>query len=230
MLKKLAISVIIATTSLTSLAEESKDFYAQVNAGYAWGMSDTFSFSSEISGNTYPGSKKLKTGKTFSIGLEGGYSINEMLRLGLSFDYLPDFSVNPKEVTVNDDKFFKDGNSKIKSMNIMFNAFLDAGNYNGFKPYLVVGVGAAQNKSNDIKNESGSNKLLTGKKKTNFAWKAGLGVKYAVNDNIDVDLRYQYLDLGKASWDANNTDQVKYSISDMKLKANQVMFGVAYKF
>lgn len=152
MLKKLAISLAIATTSLTSFAEESKDFYAQVNAGYAWGMSDTLSFSMENAVDKYSGSKKLKTGKTFSIGLEGGYSVNEMLRLGLSFDYLPDFSVNPKNFMVNDDETFKDGNSKIKSMNIMFNAFLDAGNYNGFKPYLVVGVGAAQNESNDIKN------------------------------------------------------------------------------
>lgn len=270
MIKKIALAVVLSTTALSAVAEESKDFYAQVNAGYAFGMKSKTTVS-----NTYferDNSAKVKTGKTFSIGLEAGAQINEYLRAGLSFDYMPDFKVNMsplsksvdatdknKDLKISDAKTFNgkanysaNKNPSVKSMNIMANLFIDAGNFSGFKPYAVVGLGLARNKGSSYNydttpedkatlrdtNIKDANKQLvnytgkevssstfSGKTKNNFAFKAGLGFKYAINEDFDVDVRYQYLDLGKAEW--KNAAGKK---STVRITANQLMLGVAYKF
>lgn len=254
MMKKIALAVVLSTTALSAMAEESKDFYAQVNAGYALGME------SKGSNKDLTTSKKFKTGKSFSIGLEGGAQINEYLRAGLSFDYMPNFKVNfssmnssvtkvtPTAPTPSTDYFVGTidqsvNDPKVKSMNLMANLFVDAGNFSGFKPYAVVGLGFARNKASnvDIKqvingnNESyGASSNLTGvtavktsktetysgKTKNNFAFKVGLGMKYAINEDFDVDVRYQYMNLGKA----------QFGSGTVKVIANELMLGVAYKF
>jgi len=265
MMKKIALAVVLSTTALSAMAEESKDFYAQVNAGYAFGMKSKMTFSNDYADGD--SSEKFKTGKSFSFGLEGGAQINEYLRAGLSFDYMPSFKLNVsnvsstdtsiEEVTAGDattttttsdvNTFAK--NPKIKSMNLMANLFIDAGNFSGFKPYAVVGLGIARNKassfdintatattvavvdtktpdnnSSETTNTSAVSGTFSGKTKNNFAFKVGLGFKYAVNEDFDVDVRYQYLNLGKAKWNVGDVS------STVKLTANQLMLGVAYKF
>ena len=255
MIKKIALAVVLSTTALSAVAEESKDFYAQVNAGYAFGMKSKILNSSE----------KFKTGKSFSIGLEAGAQINEYLRAGLSFDYMPDFKVNMSKLNGtrnNDSANITDGvttgkfkgnveyafsNPKIKSMNLMANLFIDAGNFSGFKPYAVVGLGLARNKTSNFDlnrtyktggtftpeagisgvtiKDLNSSDQMKGKTKNNFAFKVGLGFKYAINEDFDVDVRYQYLDLGKAEW--KNAAGEKLTA---RVTANQLMLGVAYKF
>lgn len=271
MMKKIALAVVLSTTALSAIAEESKDFYAQVNAGYAWGMKSTASkndFDTESS-------TKLKTGKSFSIGLEGGAQVNEYLRAGLSFDYMPSFKLDTAPMNFSGNTpvpasfststtpatpaagtYYGDyytttsANPKIKSMNLMANLFIDAGNFSGFKPYAVVGLGMSRNKAGNFdgtktykqttgykvitagtkpndaltKDEQSGKFSFSGKTKNNFAFKLGLGFKYAVNEDFDVDVRYQYLNLGKAKWDVNGES------ATVKLTANQLMLGVAYKF
>jgi len=264
-MKKIALAVVLSTTALSAMAEESKDFYAQVNAGYAFGMKSK----ATVSNNYFEGdiSEKVKTGKSFSFGLEGGAQINEYLRAGLSFDYMPSFKVDMSPLSgsadytkdllkISNTETFKgkanasaDKNPSVKSMNIMANLFIDAGNFSGFKPYAVVGLGLARNKASSFnynvtpengatyensadptKNKTFDGKTTalsstySGKTKNNFAFKVGLGFKYAVNEDFDVDVRYQYINLGKAEWKYNNKK------SSVKLTANQLMLGVAYKF
>ena len=48
MIKKIALAVVLSTTALSAVAEESKDFYAQVNAGYAFGMKFPYSILKNI--------------------------------------------------------------------------------------------------------------------------------------------------------------------------------------
>lgn len=220
MMKKIALAVVLSTTALSAIAEESKDFYAQVNAGYAWGMKSKVT----LEDDDIEGDKKAKTGKSFSIGLEGGAQINEYLRAGLSFDYMPSFKFAASSLAINGYKVDKD--PKIKSMNIMANLFVDAGNFSGFKPYAMLGFGMARNKANDFNFSNDSDSIdAKGKTKNNFAFKLGLGFKYAINEDFDVDVRYQYLNLGKAKWDNINGQP-----ATVKLTANQLMLGVAYKF
>lgn len=211
-LKKFAVALALTAASFSAVADEmeSKDFSVQANVGYALGVKSNKNFG--------------KTGKSVDFGLEGGARVNEFLRVGLGFDYLPGFSAqanSPAGVTSLD-------KTKLRTMAGFFNVFVDAGNFNGFKPYLVVGAGAAKNKTKDTSFTYNSTRYtVAGASKTNFAYKAGLGVAYSVSEEVDVDVRYQYVDYGKFKTAAvpNNL-----GTPEGKLRANQFMFGVAYKF
>lgn len=73
---------------------------------------------------------------------------------------------------------------------------------------------------------------------TNLAYKVGVGSKYSLSSDFDLDFRYQYVDLGKFK-----TSQIKKGylngtyIGEMiagsargKLRAHEVLAGVSYKF
>ncbi|MEX9808040.1 outer membrane protein, partial [Providencia stuartii] len=59
-------------------------------------------------------------------------------------------------------------------------------------------------------------------------WSVGAGVNYAINDDWDMGLSYRYLDAGKADittavGDGENTSKIK-------VKANDIMLGLTYRF
>lgn len=226
MIKKLALAVMLSSTALSAFAVEDagKDFYAQLNTGYAFGMDSNKS-------NTDSNFKK--TGKSFDVGLEAGAKVNEYFRLGLSFNYMPKFSAKGLSFKgINTATIDNVGSVKITSMSAMLNAFIDAGDFNGFKPYLVVGAGVAKNKTKNTSftDSAGVSQTINGDSKTNFAYKVGLGTKYAINEDFDIDVRYQYVDLGKFQTKKTTSNGVAYSAATGKLRANEVMVGVAYKF
>ena len=221
-LKKLAAVVVLSSASFSAFAADDmsagKDFYAQLNAGYAFGVKSS---TKGAEGDDYS-SNFGKTGKSYSIGLEGGAKVNEFLAVGLGFDYLPGFKAEPNYTSsqTNGSK------TKITTMAAFFNVFVNAGEFNGFTPYLVLGAGAAKNKTKDTTFTYGGKDItVSGASKTNFAYKAGLGVKFAASEEIDVDVRYQYVDYGKFK-----TSEINGTTPSGKLRANQVMLGVAYKF
>lgn len=209
-LKKFAVALALSAASFSAVADEmdSKDFYVQLNGGYAAGIKSNKEYG--------------KTGNSAVFGFEGGARVNEHLRVGLGFDYLPGFSAQPDYA----DGVTNGSKTKVKTMAGFFNVFVDAGNFNNFKPYLVLGAGAAKNKTkNTTFTYDGEDYTVGGASKTNFAYKAGLGVSYAVTEDVDFDLRYQYVDYGKfktASYDGDSAEG--------RLRANQFTLGVAYKF
>jgi opacity protein-like surface antigen len=197
MIKKLALAVLLSSTALSAFAAEDagKDFYAQLNGGYAFGAKNK-------------DSDGFGTFKSASVGLEAGARINEHFRLGLSLDYMPKFTGDKGSLL------------KFSTMPLMLNAFLDAGDFSGFKPYVVVGAGISRNKTSDVKVNGTT--IAKGVSKTGFAYKAGLGTKYALSDEFDVDVRYQYIDLAKIKF--------KDDSDTAKVTTHQIMLGVAYKF
>ena len=228
-MKKLALAVAISTSALSAFAEDAgKDFYAQVNAGYAFGMN-----SNKARSVTADVSNFGKTGKSMLVGLEGGARINEHFRLGLGFDYLPGFKAEGNEGVTGLTNMSK---TKVSSMAVMVNAFLDAGDFSGFKPYVMVGAGMSRNKTKATTfTHIGVDYSLNGASKTSFAYKLGLGTKYSINEDIDLDVRYQFVDLGKFSTSTKLTKISNGVTTDIdaatgKLRSNQLMVGVAYKF
>ena len=70
--------------------------------------------------------------------------------------------------------------------------------------------------------------------KDNFAYKIGAGARYAINKSFDLDLRYQFVDMGKVttasgSYNLSGT-MVSVPEQTVKLKSQQILLGVAYKF
>jgi len=84
-------------------------------------------------------------------------------------------------------------------------------------PYIAAGVayGDVQLKDKDIN---------VSKSKTMTGWTAGVGVDYAVTDNVLLRAEYRYTDLGKKNFAlGGDTYRVKYTANDFRV-------GVAYKF
>ena len=209
-ISKLALAVVLAASASSALAaEDANNFYAQLNAGYGLGVK---------SGNNFN-----KTGKSFLAGFEAGARINENFRIGLEFDALPKLAAqgNPGVGMSNL------GKTKISSYAIMANVFVNAGEYSGFKPYAVIGAGIAQNKTKDTTlTFNGAPTTAKGAKKKNFAFKIGVGTTYAINDSIDLDLRYQFVNLGKfTTKEANGI-----AAASGNLRVSEVLVGVAVKF
>ncbi|MGG4610086.1 outer membrane protein [Providencia sp. Me31A] len=117
----------------------------------------------------------------------------------------------------------------------MINTYYDFKNETNFTPYVSVGLGLASIKhktqySFSEVNSDGSEYDAHSKSKTNsnFAWSLGLGSQYAINDNLSLDLSYRFLDAGKSevSYHADG-DNMK---SKVKVRSNDIMFGVVYRF
>ncbi|EPK6350134.1 outer membrane protein [Proteus mirabilis] len=130
-----------------------------------------------------------------------------------------------------------DAKNQIKLNTLMVNAYYDFKNESSFTPYVSVGLGYASiNQKTTLSysysyigaayNDSGS--YSRSHTSNNFAWSVGAGVKYAMNDNFDLDFSYRYLDAGKAS--VSYSDEWSNLESKVKVKTNDLMLGVTYKF
>jgi opacity protein-like surface antigen len=83
-----------------------------------------------------------------------------------------------------------------------------------FTPYVTAGIGYNKLKKSEIS--------LTGntKDKSHLAWNAGLGLKTKIDHNIDLDLGYKFVNLGK----------IKNPIKNVKVQANEITAGVIVSF
>lgn len=227
-MKKIMLTALLTSTvisSLSCLADDEKDYFVQFNTGYAHGASSSGDFSQGNMGNTS------------LFGIEAGYKFNENFRMSASFDYLPSFSNNSTLTN----SIERTANIKVKSYVSMLNLYYDIGEFSGFTPYATIGAGIARNKTGlyttDITG-TGYTGVDASNTKNNFAYKLGIGTKYSINDAFDLDLRYQYSDLGKFSTGTaestyNNGVLVESGDSAKqtgKLSAHQILVGVSYKF
>ncbi|MEK7991718.1 MAG: porin family protein [Thiotrichaceae bacterium] len=61
---------------------------------------------------------------------------------------------------------------------------------------------------------------------TNFAWSLGFGARYAFQDNLYLDLEYQYVDMGEAATQVDvNGDHV-----EADLQSHEIILGLNYRF
>jgi opacity protein-like surface antigen len=218
-MKKFILAAVLSTTALSAAAYENsngKDYYGQVNAGFAKGVKP---------GKSYNG----KMGNSGVFGIEAGYNVNNNFRASLSMDYTPSYKAkdNNTATTVT---------TKVKSFVTMINLYADITNYNGVTPYLTAGLGVARNKTNTTTfSDALSGITINGATKTNAAFKVGFGAKYAVNGDVDLDIRYQYVDAGKFNTGKTVSLNGASATADTavgtgKVRSNQILVGAAYKF
>jgi opacity protein-like surface antigen len=86
-------------------------------------------------------------------------------------------------------------NHDISSHTIMGNAFLDIHTDTDFTPYVGGGLGVAY--LNDHVTTLAEKTNYTKDKIWNFAWNAGGGVAWGLNESMALDLGYRYMDMGK---------------------------------
>jgi opacity protein-like surface antigen len=212
--------------------------YVQLNGGPAFNLTGAGMFGNKNAGNTGV------------YGIEAGYKFDDYTRASISLDYMPgnnfDSSANENDSgNVGSSSYVETSNNnfKVDSWILMFNGYYDIKNSSDFTPYFTLGAGVAHNKAKSTYTASTSingggfesdSADLGEATKDNFAYKIGLGTRYSINKSFDLDLRYQFVDLGKvttASGSYNSSGTViPVSEQTVKLKSQQVLLGIAYKF
>lgn len=152
--------------------------------------------------------------------------VTDNLRVALSLDYRPVYPFDVKNGGTNV------GTLDANSFATMANVYYDFHNSVSFTPYVTLGAGFANNQT---KIDQKNNGLSVSKKTTdNFAFKLGVGSKIALSNSFDLDLRYQFVDLGKYQFSNSATyNGVSYPVINNKaveMKIHELLVGLAYKF
>ncbi|MEQ1558020.1 MAG: outer membrane beta-barrel protein [Methyloglobulus sp.] len=215
--------------------------YVQFNAGAAFAPSD--SVDGSITGCTFSGASpsycfNLKTHFTrdydpgFAGSLALGYQVADQFRLEGEVLYQSNdngkehFSLSIQPVTRHSHGSSSPSSAPSKGdrerMAFLLNGYYDFKNSTAFTPYITAGMGGYHLR---LKGERSSvdNDL-------DFAWQAGAGVNYKLDDRISFDLKYRYFggtdaELQMPSPSGVFTSSRLYDVGD-----HQIMAGVRVGF
>lgn len=129
---------------------------------------------------------------------------------------------------------------EVQLQTVLMNAYWDMRNSTPFTPWISAGVGFSR-LSLDHHTVDTDTQISTGivdgsvksgnhsGSATNFAWAVGVGVNWAIMDNVSMDLSYRYLDAGDV--EANyTTPKGSGKTAKVSVTSNDVMLGVRYAF
>ena len=171
-----------------------------------------------------------------------GRQFNEKIAFELDASYRGDFVNNDRNYDT-DDGVKKVGTS-ISSLSVMLNGYYYYYSQSAFfKPYILGGLGVSSNKTENMvvtwfDQGEALSRVTSGASSASFAWKLGAGVKFALDSCFDLDLRYQFVDLGNVK--LGNSVRNYYEGSDLgsdpvtprsnKMRSQEFLVGVIYKF
>ncbi len=126
----------------------------------------------------------------------------------------------------------------------MFNVYYDIDTGTKLMPYINAGVGYAHLKTKahtwgNCGAPANHYDFLFKEEANNFAWNIGLGVSYALTDNLSVDLGYRYTDFGNIKSNPTINDSLGKVMGvdgpfiidgDMKFYMHEVNLGLRYAF
>lgn len=251
-MKKLIALSIISTLGLTSFLANANE--SEKNGVYVtgkMGASIIQMSGQKLTGTSYeyPEGNERYNGDSHRTGVFGGgialgydFSNTFDLPIRAELDFTARGKANSKYNLEKENNQFgsytNDAKNQIKLNTLMVNAYYDFKNESSFTPYISAGLGYASVNQKTTLSDSyidavnpaynDSESKSRSHTSNNFAWSVGAGVKYAMNDNFDLDFSYRYLDAGKASISYNDDG---YNLeSKVKVRTNDLMLGVTYKF
>lgn len=100
-------------------------------------------------------------------------------------------------------------------------------------PYLMAGIGMTFNKLDDWSDEVPGSHRHLGDTSQNFAWQVGIGVLFNIGNNIDADLMYKYVDLGRTKTknrqsDNMGTDWETTNVQSKYLRVHEISIGIFF--
>jgi len=205
--KFLTIACCAALLSIYTTAYSAEGLYLSGNIGGAI-LSDSDVTNTKPAGNN--GSLSYNSG--VALGVAVGYDYGNSMRAELEIEY-------QKNDT---DKFNPSGsgainaNGDISSTAFLANGYYDFHSESAFTPFVTGGLGFASLSANDV-NVAG---FKVNDDQTVFAYQVGLGVAYAVNEKVAVDVSYRYFATSDADF---NNATVEY-------KTNNITLGVKVGF
>ncbi len=230
MIKKTTILAVLYLVSIdaSAFAEEllKTNYYIKLNAGP--------SFPSKV-GRDFPGAS-ISHSEVYGVAL--GYNFNNNFDADIAFDYRPKYINNYTDDV--DEEMSSHYQTRIKSWSLMTNIYYNFKDFYNFTPYVTIGAGLARNSTSGSKISTTyegevDRSDLYGAPQTNFAYKAGLGVKYKIKNNVDIGLQYQFVNLGRfKTGDTVSLPQGRKVTGGLVhkgfLKSNEILLALSYKF
>lgn len=177
--------------------------YVSGNFGVGFLTDSTWSDSS--------GSLTVESDPGFALGVAAGYNFG-MFRLEGEIGYqkndLDKVSVGPVSVSASGD---------VTNTYFLGNGYFDFINSSPFTPYVSTGIGFAKLKGNDF---AVLGTRIGDSDDTVFAYQAGVGIGYAVNNNITIDLKYRYF----------RTADPNFNGTDGEYATHNIYLGLRYNF
>ena len=126
----------------------------------------------------------------------------------------------------------RDIKNQVKLNTFMVNGYYDFYNTSSFTPYLTAGIGLASVDLKTTRTDTRNGRVTQNESHShisnNVAWSVGVGVDYALNDNVNLGLNYRYLDAGKA--DVSSVVGEGDHTSKVNVTSNDIMLGITYQF
>lgn len=151
---------------------------------------------------------KADVDNTANIGLGVGYQVNDYFRVDTTFDYMfsSDFRGSTSGKTFHTGSACDGGctshdTSAFTAYSLMANAYVDAGHYGMFTPYIGVGLGGTHVKWDDLKNTACSSKnpqncddtvTHNGREGWRFTYALMAGTAIDINCKLKADVGYRY--------------------------------------
>lgn len=230
-MKKILCLALMAV-SFSGLANANNGVYTSLKAGVSEtkykNSSDHLSFSGN-SDITFNNSNQTKsTYPTISVAAGYDFStispINARAELEYTYKDGTTFSPDIDSITTSGGTYTYPSKSlfeqELTTHALMLNGYYDFKNQSKFTPYVSAGIGSTHVK----------NKLYATPKMSDnhFTWSTGIGVNYAVSQNVGLDLSYRYVDAGKFNFDSTVNDE--RLITKFKLMSNEYLLGIRYNF
>lgn len=125
----------------------------------------------------------------------------------------------------------------VHSTRLMLDAALTVAKWKSLSIYAKGGIGEARTRVSYSDQDNGTNTdcpnastSLGSNTSSNFAWEAGVGVNYAINDRFGLSLEYLYADLGTVKTSASGSTGAitipTISAPSFDLKAQTALLGL----
>ncbi len=232
-LKSCLLIASFAAVATMAAANESQNFYVQGNLGYAMGVAPGGNFS------------KNTLGDAGVYGGAIGYRFDEHFRIDFGAEYRDGYKnqYSVENRTSKGARYTDTQTTVVRSLSSMLSFYYDIVEINKVTPYVMLGAGAARNTANSHSDFKYADKRppvslsFSDGTHINFAWKVGAGAAYSFNKNVNIDLHYQYVDLG--NFRTGNIATVHLRKSGRKavvpnlegsLKSHEFLCGLVYKF
>jgi len=100
---------------------------------------------------------------------------------------------------------------EVEIISLMVNGYFDIPTGTALTPYILAGIGAADVEADILGDTLGD---------TVFAYQVGVGLAWALNDHVILDLKYKYF----------QTDEVEDSDLEVEISSHQIQVGLRYQF
>lgn len=119
---------------------------------------------------------------------------------------------------------------RVNSFTLMFNGYVDLGNFAGWMPYLGAGIGVAWNELENVHFTNGVVVSIGSRREADIAWALMAGVSRDLGSGLMLDVGYRYIDLGEIGIAGTNGAGASYSLRIEDLTSHEVRVGIRVPF